>query len=255
EAERVMFGVRPGIEKPNTAEERERVTQLLRFSRSGGQPTGMSFLTLLYPSITLAEMGDPLEWRRSAAAGSLPSHVDLLRSVADRLRAALAALSGAGTPGPADESWYWAAPVLLDLARYPSEANHWLQQGNLADLWRGEEEQESPEESETEVEGWTAHVAELVRAASGQIRLGPQPEDLAEVLAQVAVGAPGVVSLRALSRICGGPDALRVRGRRNDAGQIAWGFRSLFNLPEVTTMLRREAPDTPYWRHVLDYCV
>src|SRR5439155_25697742 len=50
-------------------------------------------------------------------------------------------------------------------------------------------------------------------------------------------------------------DALRVRGRRNDAGQIAWGFRSLFNLPEVTTMLRREAPDTPYWRHVLDYCV
>jgi hypothetical protein len=256
EAERVMFGDRPEIEKPNTAEGRERVTQLLRFARSGERLTGMPMLTLFYPSITLAEMGDPLEWRRSAAAGRLPSHVDVLRSVADRLRAALSALSvGETADGPADESWYWAGPILLDLARYPSETSRWFRQENLADLWRGEEESDAPEESETEVEGWVAHVAELVRAASGHVRLGPQPEDLADVLAQVAIGAPGVVSLRALSRICGGPDSLRVRGRRNHAGQIAWGFRSLFNLPEVTTMLRREAPETPYWRHVLNYCV
>ena len=256
EAERVMFGDRPGIQRPNIAEERERIAQLLRFSRSGGRLTGMPLLTLLYPSITLAEMGDPLEWRRSAVGNVLPSSAGLLRAVADRLRAALSALSvGETQAGLADESWYWAAPVLLDLARYPSEANQWLQQENLADVWRGEEALEAPEDSETEVEGWDAHVIELVRASAGQMRLGPQPDDLAEVLAQVAVGAPGVVSLRALSRICGGPEVLRVRGRRNDAGQIAWGFRSLFNLPEVTTMLRREAPDIPYWRHVLDYCV
>ena len=92
-AERVMFGDRPDIEKPNTAEGRERVTQLLRFSRSGERLTGMPLLTLFYPSITLAEMGDPLEWRRSAAAGPLLSHLDLLKSVADRLGPALAELS------------------------------------------------------------------------------------------------------------------------------------------------------------------
>jgi hypothetical protein len=37
----------------------------------------------------------------------------------------------------------------------------------------------------------------------------------------------------------------RTRHRVDDgAGQIAWEFRSLFNLPEVTTMLRRGAPNT-----------
>ena len=52
-----------------------------------------------------------------------------------------------------------------------------------------------------------------------------------------------------------GVPSLQVPSIRNTAGAIAWGFRTLFNLPEVTTMLRRGRSEHPYWRQVLDYCL
>src|SRR5690606_22009888 len=64
-----------------------------------------------------------------------------------------------------------------------------------------------------------------------------------------------VVSLRALSRICGGQAALTDRAIRNNAALMAWSFRTLFNLPEVTAMIRREASEDRYWESVLDYCL
>jgi hypothetical protein len=56
------------------------------------------------------------------------------------------------------------------------------------------------------------------------------------------------------------PDALGTTGAtsiRNGAGQAAWSFRTLFNQPEVTDLLRAEYPHTDqgYWRAVLRYCV
>jgi hypothetical protein len=36
---------------------------------------------------------------------------------------------------------------------------------------------------------------------------------------------------------------------------MAWGFRSLFNLPDVTAMIRRQNAQEPYWQRVLEYCV
>ena len=82
EAERVMFGDRPDIEKPNTAEGRERVTQLLRFSRSGERLTGMPLLTLFYPasrSRRRSSSGD-------SGAGPCRHALGCPRGVADRLR-------------------------------------------------------------------------------------------------------------------------------------------------------------------------
>ena len=99
EAERVMFGDRPGSSAQYSAEGRERVRQLLRFSRSEGRLTGMSFLPLFYPSITLAEIGRSTRVAPFRSSGALPSHVDVLRSVADRLRVALAGLSVGETRG------------------------------------------------------------------------------------------------------------------------------------------------------------
>ena len=38
------------------------------------------------------------------------------------------------------------------------------------------------------------------------------------------------------------------------AGPIAEGFRSLFNQPDVTAMLRRVADEERHWQRVLEYC-
>ena len=73
------------------------------------------------------------------------------------------------------------------------------------------------------------------------------------MLAKVALAAPAVVALRALSRLGDGAEAIRASPIRNHAGSVAWAFRSLFNLPEVTAMLRRDESDESYWQRVLEY--
>jgi hypothetical protein len=41
---------------------------------------------------------------------------------------------------------------------------------------------------------------------------------------------------------------------RNEAGWIAWALRSLFNLPEVATLVRSLNDTEPYWLRVAEYC-
>ena len=66
-------------------------------------------------------------------------------------------------------------------------------------------------------EAWREHVGEAQRLVAGRISLGQQPADLARVLALVAIGGPGTVALRALSRVSGGTKAFDRRALRNDA--------------------------------------
>jgi hypothetical protein len=41
---------------------------------------------------------------------------------------------------------------------------------------------------------------------------------------------------------------------RHSAGRIAWGFRSLFNTPEVIALIRGMNGAELYWRRVVEYC-
>ncbi len=52
-----------------------------------------------------------------------------------------------------------------------------------------------------------------------------------------------------------GGDALADSDVRIAAAAIAWSLRNLFNLPDVTALLRSTTPEEPYWRLVLRYCV
>ena len=65
---------------------------------------------------------------------------------------------------------------------------------------------------------------------------------------QAAVGGPGVCALRALARITGGASSIRLPDRRHWAGRIGWAFRSLFNSPDVMSLLRGMNGAEPYWR-------
>ena len=39
------------------------------------------------------------------------------------------------------------------------------------------------------------------------------------------------------------------------AGKVAFGFRSLFNAPDVIALIRGQNSAEPYWRRALEYCV
>jgi hypothetical protein len=330
-------------EPRNTPEAREQRTQLLTFRVSDGRLSSMPVLSLLYPSATLAEVADPLDYAREAAmrdvpatAGGLlewaearladrierlpntgsglrgpidprshpykwdgsepysitPEHalclafterftrlsrmtatelldvgfrredLDLLIQIAgntniptaaifaDVCAQATATISDEAPPESSrdvvDESWYWAAPILLDLEADPKATRAWWSRDNLAGLWSGEDATDDAESR------WADHVERARSLIRGELTLGRRPDDLESTVAQLAVAGWGTVASRALTRVTSGAGH-KQRHLRDAAGQIAWGLRSLFNAPEVTAMVRSPDPRTPYWRHVLRY--
>jgi hypothetical protein len=257
EAERQMMRSRDR-EARNDAEARRRLRGLLTLRRVEGEPAGMSTFALLYPSPSLAELGDPLALARDlgAAERAVPRDA-LVAEVKQRIDIALAPLvKRSPAEGVEDERWYWAAPLLLDRRRDREATEHWLA-GSAA--FRGLPGGRSPDDEE-DGSGWSNHVDRAQQVVRDGIALGRVPADLASALTALAIGGPGVCGQRATARVLA-----RVRGRRLDlraseardaGGRIAWGLRSLFNVPEVMSLVRGPVGDeSVYWRAVLDYSI
>ncbi len=84
------------------------------------------------------------------------------------------------------------------------------------------------------------------------------PDDLSTVLAKVALASPTVTALRALLRFCPKSEQKRIRPHTlAGAAKIGLGFRSLFNIADVITLIRSlyTEGDTRYWESVLNYCL
>lgn len=133
----------------------------------------------------------------------------------------------------------------------------WLDTPSLAAAWAG------LEDSDEQDKAWTAHVeAACALALEGGGDLGRRPDALARALAEMAIGGPGPCLLRSMLRVVGlktdalaGKPGVRIR---TAAAAAAWAFRTLYNQPEVTELLQREAganSGEPFWRVVLRYGV
>lgn len=251
-AERRMVTSRSG--RPtyrNTPEDRSRRARLLDFSRSKRRLTGMPVLGMLYPSVVLSRIGDPLRLCREAAGGTV-SHTDALASVAQQLDPLLEKVrldmvdDGYEDPqlrADVDERWYWAAPLWLDWLADPDFGILLQAPGQLT---------KSFVQGDREPGRFREHLdlASTVMLAYPD-DMGRMPDDLAEVLARVALAGPGVCAARALGRVSGRSPADPVV-RRGAAG-VAWALRGLFNLPEVTELVRNLGAGRVYWQEVLSY--
>lgn len=253
EVERRIMTRSRGDDFQNTIEARDGLRNRLAFAYSAGRLTGMPVLALVYPGFALASLADPHAVARRLGASSRPVPIEeVLEAVEEELRVALEPVVAMHpTDGPVDERWYWAAPLLLDAEEDRRAADDFLDSRDLASAWQAEDD------SGRDVgEQFRAHLEEARRTISGRLDppLGRVPEDLARVTAQLALAAPGVTCLRALSRITSA-DLSDVDLRRG-ASRSAWGLRALFNTPEATELVRGEIEaGLPYWRRVLEYCV
>ena len=217
---------------------------LLRFGFSSTRLSGLPLLLLVYPSVALARCCDPL----SLASYPLMTAAEVRCAFATRVRELLTRIHVVPEAGGnADERWYWLAPMLLDFENDPRSKCWWLRP-QLAQIWAGEEEHE-------EDAGWPKHVAEAARlleaVRTGSEKLGPQPDDLADVLALAGSAAPAIVTLRAFTRT--GDCAAEAVNVRDWAARTGRSFLSLFNHPEVIEMIRAEYEGEPYWLRVLEY--
>lgn len=256
EAERRMLE-RFGEPRESLTKVREKLFAPLQFTRSEGRLTGMPVLGLIYPSMFLARVGDPYELTRTMGE-ALPSRDELLRRIEKVIEPVIEKEINllARGKGPVDEAWYWVAPILLDLRADPKRTRDWLMRADAAERWSGLGlDREGVREGSEEKSGWQDHVLRARDVINGKLKLGPPPADLTAVLAELALGAPGIVGLRALGRVIGGPEAWKESEIRDSAGQIAWSFRNLFNLPEVIALIRTLHPEEPYWRRTVQYSI
>ena len=225
----------------------------LQITRSHERLTGMPVLALMYPSPVLAELGDSLRYFAREAEGGLLEATALLAAVQSEIEKRLARLPlNRSAAGQADEAWYWAAPILLDLAADAEGTRTWWQTENLAKVWSGEEK--AGEDSSA----WAEHVAAAQTLLNQPtLNLGRPPENLSLVLAQIAVGGLGNIGLRALSRIADGAASLTAVSLRLNAATVGWAFRTLFNTPEAGALIQGlyKETDRPYWQKVLAYAI
>ena len=215
-----------------------KASRLLDFKESNDRLTGMPVIAWLLPSPTLATKIDPLDIALSRGSGPLPAQ-ELKAEVKAICRNLLESLPDAQPGSRADERWYWAAPILLD------------SQNGLLDWCKSESGWRAATPDHESGTRFKDHLDMLVNMAEGKIALGPQPDDLVDVLCDLALAGPGVCALRALRRIGVGLD-ISDPNLLSAAARIASGFRSLFNIPETIAMLRGSAED-PYWRLTLQY--
>jgi len=241
---------------------------------TGDRPANLAVLALMYPSLVLARAGDPLEVARSCAhvdedgtGVPRPSVGEVLDVVRGRVRELLERAGVRPDPDKrTDNRWYALAPFLLDrqLAGQENEPFRGaIRRLANPDDDEGDEERrdkDSGEDAGTDGSGAgrdrVTALQEHLRVIEdvGRIELGSPPENLDEVLALQAIAGPGVCALRALSRVCGGPDVLADPDLRRHAFGIAQDVRSLFNKPEIGALLRTGAT-TPAWKAVLNHCL
>lgn len=228
EAERRMMG---GGLAQYQAPDRQR-PPLLRLTDQQGTRSRHRLLLLLMPCLPLADYAHPLlapegfetrSWVRSRVA-------ELLEQVENH----------GDSTAPSDPRWEYLAPILID--------------PGLREFLTYWSRAPAKEVGNPNPESLPAYLADLLSADLST--LGRQPDGLADLLTNVALGSPGVVAARTLA-VTGASELCR----RAEATRVAQAFWNLFNRPAVISLLEqlyggsRYGGQRTYWRSVLSYCV
>ncbi|MDR6609028.1 DEAD/DEAH box helicase [Pseudomonas synxantha] len=247
EVERLLVKASPRQAKYSTMP--KKFSPHLKFSRGrDGKPGGMTSLMLIFPSLSLAELINPLDLIKSFEGAN--TYEDLRQLCVELIAEKLEPLISRDlTDGQADRRWYWVALARLEKMMNPATRT-WCEY-----QWRHARTREGDDGDEGFI-GFQSHVEQWLEAWDDRITdLGKVPEDLFDVLVDVALAAPGVCALRSLlgvrSRISGSTSIDYL----NSAALIAEGLRRQFNSPRAVALLSSSEEEDSYWKLSLQYCI
>ena len=207
----------------------------LRFSLLNDNPQNMSLFCLLYPSKFLSETYKPIEClNRKMNLEDI--QFEISSSIKEKL-SELDIFKNQIQYGREDERWYHVAPMLLD---EPEHVKTWLKYG--AELIS-----DAVDEEEKGQKAFTVHLQKLTEYYSNPfgIGLGRAPEDLMEVLTDMAISSPSVCAFRANG------------GNPLYATQLSKIMINQFNKPEATAVVElcfSGRDQDAHWRNALSYC-
>lgn len=217
----------------------------LNFSVRNGAPGGMTLFCLIYPSRFLTECFDPVPFLNRKA-----SYREICRSVKEAIGRKLSKFAPRAR-GPADRRWYYMAPLLLD---GPGYVTTWLQSAEeLANY--DDDTQGSRAKGRT---GFLTHLRELSdlyqeMGFGRNCTLGPKPDDLLDVLTDMALAAPAICVNRSYRTYCGSAGGFP----SHLPSKVARVFLNRMNTPEATAVVELvcgRKPDDAHWKNLLAYC-
>lgn len=214
----------------------------MNFSVRGNVPGSMTLFSLVYPSQFLSECYDPIACV-NAGFGIKEIQKQVRKKINDKL-SKLPSVS----QGNADVSWYYIAPLLMDEAQY---ANSWLNSGDkLADY--------DEDEKTKKQKGFITHLNALrdlfyTTQQDKFTNLGKRPDDLADVLTDMAIASPAICINRTYKNYLSDGETLPVYL----PSQIARVFINRMNTPEATAAVELACgrkSDDAHWQNMLTYC-
>ena len=215
----------------------------MNFSVRNGTPGAMTLFCLLYPSRFLSECFNPI-YCMNAGMGIR----DIQKQIREMIRAKLRELPSVDR-GNQDARWYYIAPLMLDGDEF---AGSWLKcEDKLADYDDGEEKTKKQK-------GFKAHM-EALRELYIQTRsetfanLGRRPDDLVDVLTDMAIASPAVCIYRTYRNYLSDGETMPVYM----PSQLARVFINRMNTSESTAVVELACgrkSDDAHWQNLLTYC-
>lgn len=215
----------------------------LNFSVSNGTPNAMTLFCLMYPSQFLTRCYNPVEYLNSGA-DLKDIEKDIKRKIAEKLDK-----FAAPATGTQDKRWYYLAPLLLDGAGYVTT---WLGSGEALTSFEDEDENTKRQK------GFLTHLQTLKKLYSETncakvCTLGKKPDDLLDVLADMAIASPAIAINRTYQSYCNRgasfPNYL--------PSQIAKIFINRMNTAESTAAIELacgKKSEDAHWQNLLTYC-
>ena len=210
--------------------------------RKDGQPSSMTLFCLLYPSKFLTECYDPIMCMNTGM-----SIRDIRKNIREKIREKLQTMP-AVSRGNYDAKWYYIAPLMMDGAKY---AYSWLEsEDKLADY--------DDDEKTKKQKGFKAHMNALRDLFYQTHReklanLGRRPDDLIDVLTDMAIASPAVCINRTYQKYLNVGEELPVYL----PSQLARVFINRMNTPEATAVVELACgrkSDDAHWQNLLTYC-
>ena len=218
------------FEESGTYSDLSKSSTLLEFRMDKERVATMPILMWMMPWKWLAEEFDPL-------AIALENENELTQSelidvVRAKIELKLNVMENINEEGIEDFKWYWMAMAYFE---DDSTLTHLVS-------WKKSQEKIS--------EGLNKHIDFFIENVKNEPELGKRPANLSEILAYISVAGPGTCAYRALKRNVENINDEKAFSLAMDIGE---GFRTLFNKPENSILIRGMITEGDYWQKVLKY--